>query len=147
MSNPIGASPDDQAGAGRGDEPETIRSFPTEAVVGVVSDAGELLRVREELEAAGLEAQIVAGDRGAERIRQAGGGNLSLRLTRTVQEMFGYEAEHTERHLKELEIGHLIVIVESRDDETTNRVRDILAAHGGHFTNYYSRWTSRVLLP
>ena len=126
---------------------EGIQSFPTEAVVGVVRTPEEAAAVQEELRRHGLEAHVLAGDEGTALIKHAGGGSLSLRLSRAVQELFGYETEHTERHLAELERGHLLVVVESRDETTTTRVRDALAAHGGHFANYYSRWTSRELLP
>jgi hypothetical protein len=61
--------------------------------------------------------------------------------------VFGYEAEHTERHMQEVEDGNFILIVESHGDEATKRARGIFSAHGGHFVNYYSTWTSQSLAP
>lgn len=59
----------------------------------------------------------------------------------------GFESEHTERHHEELERGHFIVLAESHDDATTDRIARIFEAHGAIFTNYYSRWTSRQIIP
>jgi hypothetical protein len=37
--------------------------------------------------------------------------------------------------------------VETPDDGAKARARDALAAHGGHFISYYSRWTTEDLAP
>lgn len=127
--------------AGSGD------TFPTHAVVGVIDEPRELAKAVEEMRAAGFDPGVLHGERGEERIRQAGDVPRDLRLIRAVQGIFGYEAEHTERHMREVEDGNYVVIVESHDDETTERAGRIFAAHGGHFVNYYGTWTSRTLAP
>jgi hypothetical protein len=144
-----GDSPMDNAsaGPGSGHSPEEPRSFPKHAVVGVVDDPTELMHVVDDLRARGLEPDVLCSAQGAERIDQAGRATLNLRVTRAVQGLFGFEAEHTERHQEEIAAGHFLVLVESHDDETTDRVREAFAPHGGHFVNYYSTWTSRTLIP
>ncbi len=132
---------------GGGPEPEMKGSFPTQAVVGIIEDPRELSGAIDELRAAGLAADVLCGERGVERIEQAGGSARDVKLTRAIQGLFGYEVEHTRRHTEALDDGDFVVLVPSEDDETTDRIRDVFAAHGGHFVNYYSRWTSRDLIP
>jgi hypothetical protein len=64
-----------------------------------------------------------------------------------VVDALGEEREHTARHVKELESGHFIVVAEAPDEATKARARDALAAHRGHFINYYSRWSTEDLAP
>ncbi|HET8655938.1 MAG TPA: hypothetical protein VFL93_10525 [Longimicrobiaceae bacterium] len=122
-------------------------AFPTNAVVGVVDGPRDLVGLVESLRAAGFEPEVLCGERGVERIENAGGSARDVRITRVVQGMFGYEAEHSARHTREIEEGHYVVVVRSEDDETTDRIGDIFADHAGHFVNYYTRWTGRPLIP
>lgn len=123
------------------------KSFPTNAVVGVIDEPGEALRVAAELRAANFAPDVLCSEGGVERIENAGGSARDVRVVRMVQSLFGYEADHTERHMAELTAGHFVVVVESHDDETTDRIRNVFSEHGGHFVNYYSSWTSRTLIP
>jgi hypothetical protein len=127
--------------------PEPGESFPTNAVVGIIDDPRELLQAAGDLRSAGFEPEVLCGERGVNRIESAGGSARDVRLTRAVQGLFGYEADHSDRHTKALEQGNFVVLVGSSDDETTDRIRDVFATHGGHFVNYYSKWTGRSLIP
>lgn len=100
-------------------------TFPTHAVVGVIDDPRELAKAAEEMRAGGFDPHVLHGERGEQRIRQAGDVPRDLTLTRFTQGVFGYEAEHTERHMQEVEDGNFVLIVESHDDETTERARAI----------------------
>lgn len=126
---------------------ESGKSFPTNAVVGVIDEPGEALRAADELRAAGFEPDVLCSERGLERIEHAGGSAGSVRVIRMVQSLFGYEADHAERHMAELTAGHFVLLAENHDDETADRISDIFSEHGGHFVNYYSSWTSRTLIP
>ncbi len=121
-------------------------SFPKEAIVGVIEEPRELLSAVKDLRSAGYEPEVLCRERGLDRIENAGGSARDVRITRAVQGLFGYEAEHSARHAKELEKGNFLVLVKS-EDGATDSVRDVFADHDGHFVNYYSRWTSRVLIP
>jgi len=127
--------------------PESGASFPTNAVVGIIDDPRQALRTVSELRTAGFEPTVLCGERGVHRSENAGGSPKDVRMTRVVQGLFGYEADHSDRHTKALEDGNFVVVVGSSDDETTDRIRDAFADHGGRFVNYYSRWTSRSLIP
>ncbi len=122
-------------------------SFPTQAVVGVIDEPAQAMRAADELRAAGIEPEILCSARGVELIRNAGGSPRGVREIRMAQNLFGYEAEHTERHMAELEAGHFLLLAESPDGDTADRIGGIFSANGGRFVNYYSKWTSRVLIP
>lgn len=123
----------------RTDTAAESEKFPTNAVLGVIDQPSDAVRAVDMLRAAGFEPQVLYGEPGVERINNANG------LASIVQQFFGYEADHTERHLAELDAGHVLVLVQSDNDETTNRIHDILTEHGGHFVNYYGTWTTRTL--
>ncbi len=127
--------------------PKPGESFPTNAVVGIIDDPRELSGAVEELQNAGFAPNVLCGTRGVERIESSGGSTRNVRLTRAVQGLFGFEAEHAKRHTEALEEGNFVVLVGSENDETTDTIRDVFAAHEGEFVNYYSRWTSRNLIP
>ena len=130
-----------------GSAPEQRKSFPRNAVVGVVDDPDDLAGVSEDLRADGIEPTVFCNERGEEAILHSEHPDLDVQLMRVAQGMFGYESEHSDRHMAEIDAGHFIVVAESRDDETTDRIRDAFASHDGHFVNYYSSWTSRTLIP
>lgn len=126
------------------------RLFPYNSVVGVIDDPSELEAAVQELVASGFaesDVHVLCGDDGVRRIDAKGKRNgLLARLFRIVDAL-GEEREHTARHVKELESGHFIVVVDSPDEATKARARDGLTAHGGHFVNYYSRWSTEDLSP
>lgn len=117
--------------------------FPRNAVVGVLADTGAVGEIVTELAAVGVEQsqmQLVMGPEGAEALR-----NAQQSRTGIVGSLFGYESEHTQRHLREVEAGNVVVVVEVADEAVGERVGQILLRHGARFANYYSRWTARNL--
>jgi len=51
------------------------------------------------------------------------------------------------RHVRELEPEHFVVVIDAHDEASKTRARDALSAHGGHFINFYSRWSTEDLTP
>jgi hypothetical protein len=141
--------PDDAPAAG-GAPPDDSRLFPYNSVVGILDDEARLEAALEALLAAGFaeaEVRVLAGAAGVRQIDAKGERKgLLARLFRLVDAM-GEEREHTARHVAALEAGHFVVTVETPDDGAKARARDALAAHGGHFISYYSRWTTEDLAP
>ena len=148
----MGDNQEATAGGGPTDNQQThaatgaAKSFPTNAVVGIIDEPDEVLRAANELRSAGFEPDVFCSEHGMERIKNAGGSPEQVRVIRTAQNLFGYEADHTERHLEELTAGHFILLVKSHDNKTTEQIHDVFSEHGGHFVNYYSTWTSRTLI-
>lgn len=127
-----------------GEGGEGRKSFPRDAVVGAVGP-GAVGPVLADLEAEGLgtgRVQTVSGPAGEDRVRGSGRvGEWALEF------LFGFEAEHTRRHLSQLEDGLTLVAVWVEDGAQADRVGEVLTRHGGQFVNYYSRWTARTLAP
>ena len=75
--------------------------FPRNAVVGVLPGTGAVGEIVTELAAVGVEQsqmQLVMGPEGAEALR-----NAQHSRTGILGSLFGYEGEHTQRHLREVE--------------------------------------------
>ena len=138
------------AHAGRGEELDSSRLFPYNSVVGIIDDRAQLEAAVQALLAAGFaeaEVRVLAGAAGVRQIDATGERKgLLARLFRLVDAL-GEEREHTARHVAALEAGHFVVTVDAPDDQAKGRARDALAAHGGHFISYYSRWATEDLAP
>ena len=122
--------------------------FPYNSVVGVIDDPSDVEAAVQELIESGFaesDVNVLCGDAGVRQIDAKGKRKgLLARLFRIVDAL-GAEREHTARHVEELEAGHFIVVVDSPDEAAKARARDGLAAHGGHFINYYSRLSAENL--
>jgi NADPH-dependent F420 reductase len=119
--------------------------FPRNAVVGVLPDTSAVGQIVTELAAAGVEqsrVQMAMGAEGAAALRAAQRGAEGA-----LAFLFGFENEHTQRHLREVGAGRVVIAVEVGDGRLGDRVGEILARHGATFVNYYSRWTTRSLVP
>lgn len=138
---------DSSANAGAGRESGERIAFPKNAVIGIVNEPRDVVRLGEALRGIGVEPEIYCGESAAETIQHEGHPSLNVQGRRVAQKLFGFEAEHADRHMAEVEAGNFVVVAPSRDDKTTDRIADAFAANGGHFVNYYTSWTGRPLLP
>lgn len=118
--------------------------------MGIIDDQAQLEPAIQALLAAVFaetDVRVLAGAAGVRQIDAHGERKgLLARLFRLVDAM-GEEREHTARHVAALEAGHVVVTVEVPDDGAKARARDALAAHGGHFISFYSRWATEDLVP
>jgi hypothetical protein len=142
---------DEPRAADRGESPEEgKRLFPYNTVVGVIDDPEHVVSAVDTLATDGFtegNVQVLCGEPGIRRIDAEGKRKGLLgRIFRVVDRM-GPEHGHTARHVQALEDGGYVVIVEAHDDDAKLRARDAMAANGGHFINYYSRWTAETLDP
>ncbi len=124
------------------DEPS--HGFPRNAVIGVFDDPSAAAGIASECAAAGVEdaVEVLCGAGGKERIVRSMEGGKGL-----LEMLLGYEHEHAARHQRELDAGHAVVVVQTEDDAMAQRVAEVMAAHGGHFVNRYSRWTAVSVVP
>ena len=126
------------------------RLFPYNAVVGIVDDPMEAAEAVRELVASGVteeDVDVLCGEAGVRRIDAAGTRKGMLARIFRVVDRIGEEHEHTARHVEALQAGWFVVVVDAPDDTLKTRVRNALVAHGGHFVNYYSRWSTENLVP
>ena len=126
------------------------RLFPYNTVVGVVDDASGLESAVSDLVDHGFaesQVHVLCGEGGIQQIDAKGKRKgLLARVFRMVDGL-GEEREHTAHHVKDLESGRFVVVVDASDDAAKARARDALARHGGHFINYYSRFSTENLAP
>src|SRR5690606_25074143 len=118
--------PDDVADAGT----DLPSGFPRESVVGAI-DPEAVDAVLKDLAATGVakeRVQTFAGPEAEEALR-----NVTTGPTRALAFLFGFESEHTRRHLRELEGGHALMVVMVDDGEQAEGVGRVLARHGGHY--------------
>lgn len=126
--------------------PEAKRGFPRNAVIGVFEETAAVGGTVRALIEAGIPESAIHTMFGAEarrRIEEA----WDVRDFLNEFMALGYEQTHTERHIRELEAGHALVLVDVANERLAGRVGETMAAEGGRFVNYYSRWTSRNIVP
>jgi hypothetical protein len=126
--------------------------YPTNRVVGVINDVGDVQSALRDLKAAGFQVhdiRVLTGEAGAHRIDVRGDEHgLLAHVVRSVQELLGsYETRHETRYEEELLAGHFGIGVIARDAVDRDKARQILKAHHGHFVNYYGRWAVEYLEP
>ena len=126
------------------------RLFPYNSVVAVIDDPAHLDDAVHALQEAGFaesDVGVLCGQAGVQRIDAKGErSGLLGRLFRIVDRL-GEEHEHTARHVEALQAGSFVVVVAAPHDGAKARARSALAAHGGHFISYYSRWQTEDLAP
>lgn len=131
-------------------EDDDRRLFPYDTVVGIVDEPGQLVGAVRELIASGVaeeDVSILCGEDGIRRIDATGERKGMLARLFRVVDALGTEREHTARHVEALEQGKFVVVVDAPDDVVKTRVRNALLPYGGHFINYYSRWSTETLAP
>jgi len=124
--------------------------FPYNTVVGVVDEPEQLESLVNALAAEGFsegEFHVLCGEASILRIDAEGKRKGLLSRVFRIVDHLGPEHDHTAQHVRALENGQFVVIVDAQDKATKLRARDALAANSAHFVNYYSRWTVEKLAP
>jgi hypothetical protein len=129
---------------------EDMLVYPTEKVVGVVDDRGQLDGVLSALADAGVadgQVEILSGHDDAEKLDPTGEEHGPLeRAMRTVQKALGDESERLEALNAELEAGNFVVQVglsEEDDDareQEKQRVGRVLKDRGARDVAFYGEY-------
>jgi hypothetical protein len=129
---------------------EDMLVYPTEKVVGVVDDRGELEGVLQALSDAGVadgQVEVLSGHDDAEKLDPTGEEHGPLeRAMRTVQKALGDESERLETLNAELEAGNFVVQVglsEEDDDareQEKQRVGRALKDRGARDVAFYGQY-------
>jgi hypothetical protein len=126
---------------------------PTGKVIGIIDDPGEAAAALRDLAAAGFtakEIELLTNEEGAQGIDLRGEeSKVSVHIIGSTQKpQEYYDAPGIVRKIEqELKGSHYGIGVGAKDGEARGRVRDILKSHGGHFINFYGRWTAEALEP
>lgn len=124
------------------DEPP--HGFPRNAVIGVFDEPSAAAGIASACAQAGVEdaVEVLYGEEGKKRIARASEGGQGL-----LEILLGFEHEHAERHLRELDAGHAVVVVQTTDHAMAERVGKVMAERGGRFVNRYTRWAAVSVVP
>jgi hypothetical protein len=68
------------------------------------------------------------------------------RLSHALHELTA-EGSHMQHYERELNDGHCVITVRTKDADHRQRALDILVAHQGHFINQFGTWTVETLQP
>ena len=123
-------------------------SYPTNRVAGTINDSADAQAVIEELIEAGFntdEIDVIYGEEGMRRLDPTGEKHgLLARLQRTFLQL-NEEPKHLRHHVEDVLAGHFVIMVLAEETEKQARAAQILKSHGGHFINFYGRWTMQSL--
>ena len=131
--------------AGKPDVGDFI-SYPTNRVVGTISDAESARSAVESLLQAGIDREdidVLHGEDDVRRLDPSGAAHGFLaQFQRTLIRLAGpaEEAVHLRHHVEDVRAGRFVLMVLAKDQERRDLVAGILNAHGAEFMGFYGRW-------
>ncbi len=118
-------------------------TYPTDHVLGVIDDPAAAATAAAALVAAGIptaDVTILRGDAGAEAIDGLGTAHGFFgKLLRTLQFTTMDQMPDFAVYEAAIRDGRAVVAVRVPDRDAMTLVRDVLAANGAHFLNFYAR--------
>lgn len=125
-------------------------AYPTNRVVGTISDAAAARRAVEALTAAGFAPDaidVLHGEQDLHRLDPSGGGHgVFAHLQRAlIRGAAGSEIKHLNYHVDDVRAGKSVVMVLPPDRRSRDMAADILHAHGAEFIGFYGRWAYESL--
>lgn len=127
-------------------------TYPENALLGVLDTPEQVRCALDALSGPFLEAEIevLCGEGQADRLRATTGrtGLLDQAL-RVVQGlgMWNDELEVKAQYEQALRDGHIVVLVEAQSDDRKQLAVDALKGCGGHFINYFGKFTRERIAP
>ena len=121
-------------------------SYPTNRVVGTISDAASARSAVEELLQAGVDREdidVLHGEGDLHRLDPSGAEHGFLaQFQRTLIRLAGpvEEAAHLRHHVEDVRAGRFVIMVLAKDQDRRDLVAGILNAHGAEFMGFYGRW-------
>jgi hypothetical protein len=123
--------------------------YPTNRLLMVVDEPEAAQRAASALADAGFGRDRVAtlvGDAGVKELRRLGGaGGLLARLVRMFQFMSMDQMPDFVMYEAALRDGRAVVAVRPRDRAAMLAARDVIAGAGGHFANWFGRFSTEEL--
>jgi hypothetical protein len=125
--------------------------YPTNRLLIVVDDPDRARAGVRELTAAGMtpaDVDVLVGDRGVDELRRLGGARGFLgRIVRIFQFMSMDQMPDFVMYEASLREGRTVLAIRPRDREQMLAARDIVARHGGHFANWFGRFSTEEVSP
>ena len=124
-------------------------AYPTDHLLAVIDDPTAAAGAGRALVAAGIAAAdvtVVRGDEGAERLDGLGGASGPWRrVVRVVQFMTMDQMPDFLTYEAALRDGRAVIAVRVRDRPSMLRARHVIEAAGGHFQNFFGRFSTEEL--
>jgi uncharacterized protein (TIGR02246 family) len=120
-------------------------AYPTNRVVGTVSDAGKAKAAIDALLRAGFDRKdidILHGEEDLHRLDPTGVEHGFLaQFQRTLSRTFELEEfRHLEHHVQDVRAGRYVIMVLTKRRALRNLASDILHQYGAEFVGFYGRW-------
>ena len=122
--------------------------FPYNSVVGIVDDVHDVHAAADALSAAGFNEDncaVLSGRRGVEIIDASGKRHGILGKIFKAIDRLGSEHDETEMHVRAIEAGNYLIVVNVHDEAGKTRAHEILKNNNAHHVRYYSKWTTEDL--
>ena len=125
--------------------------YPTNRLLMVIDDPHRAREAMGELARSGLGPDRVAllvDERGVDELRRLGGARGFLaRLVRMFQFMSMDQMPDFVMYEASLREGRAVLAIRPRNREQMLAARDIVARHGGHFANWFGRFSTEEVSP
>ena len=127
--------------------PEDVQRYPLNMVVAIIApeDATSVISALTTSGIASDQLDVASGANDGQRIEDATERGLLGRLTGALAPT--EEVTQRQAYVEALRTGAAVIRVHLPDATQKAAVGELLAAHGGHFINYYGRWTVESLMP
>ena len=125
--------------------------YPTNRLLMVIDDPHRAPEAMRELAAAGLgpdRVSLLVGERGVDELRRLGGARgFVARVVRMFQFMSMDQMPDFVMYEASLREGRAVLAIRPRNREQMLAARDIVARHGGHFANWFGRFSTEEVSP
>jgi uncharacterized protein (TIGR02246 family) len=120
-------------------------SYPTNRVVGTVTDAGKARAAIGALLKAGFhekDIDLLHGDEGLHRLDHTGAehGFLAQFQRTMIRTLETEDFKHLTHHIEDVRSGRCVIMVLTKRREQRIVAGDILHQHGAEFVGFYGRW-------
>ena len=134
--------------ANKFDDQESL-PVPDNHILAIIKNPEEAKAIVETLNESGFSPDdigLLTGEPGAEKLDAATGkkGVFAKMLTSGI-DMGDRDTEYIKEYRKALLEGQTMIGVEVKNDETRDKVRQILKTHGARFITFFGRFVTEVL--
>ena len=125
-------------------------AYPTNRIVGTITDAADARRAVGALSAAGFRSDavdVLHGEQDLHRLDPPGDAHgVFAQVQRAlIRSAVGSEIKHLNWHVHDLRAGKSVLMVLAADARSRDVAARILHAHGAEFVGFYGRWAYESL--
>ena len=125
--------------------------YPTNRLLMVIDDPHRAREAMGELARGGVgpdRVSLLVGERGVDELRRLGGARgFVARIVRMFQFMSMDQMPDFVMYEASLREGRAVLAIRPRNREQMLAARDIVARHGGHFANWFGRFSTEEVSP